>query len=113
MFREVHGMKNFASELEILKAISEPTRLTIINMLSCKEMCARSLLKGLSITQPTLSHHMKVLTDCGLVSGRKEATWMYYTINKERAEQFHRYIETLTLPKEDSIGNTYRSNNRQ
>ncbi len=97
-------MKEFAAELEILKAISEPTRLTIINMLSSSEMCARNLLKGLSITQPTLSHHMKVLTDCGLVSGRKEATWMYYTINKERAEQFNRFIETLTHPKESSIG---------
>ncbi len=97
-------MKEFAAELEILKAISEPTRLTIINMLSSSEMCARNLLKGLSITQPTLSHHMKVLTDCGLVSGRKEATCMYYTINKERAEQFNRFIETLTHPKESSIG---------
>lgn len=113
MFREVHGMKDFASELEILKAISEPTRLTIINMLSLSEMCARSLLKGLSITQPTLSHHMKVLTDCGLVSGRKEATWMYYTINKERAEQFQRYIQTLTHPKKDSIGSPSRGNDRQ
>ena len=106
-------MKDFASELEILKAISEPTRLTIINMLSLSEMCACNLLKGLSITQPTLSHHMKVLTDCGLVSSRKEATWMYYTINIERAKQFHRFIETLTLPKEESIGNPHRCNNCQ
>ncbi len=106
-------MKDFAAELEILKAISEPTRLTIINMLSFSEMCARNLLKGLSITQPTLSHHMKVLTDCGLVSSRKEATWMYYTINTERAKQFHRFIETLTHPKKDCIGNPHRSNSCQ
>ncbi len=93
-------MKNFAAELELLKALGEPTRLSIINMLSSSEMCASNLLKGLSITQPTLSHHMKVLMDCGLVSGRKKATWMYYTINKERAEQFQRFIETLVHPKE-------------
>lgn len=96
-------MKDYASELELLKAISEPTRLKVIGMLSLSEMCARDLLKGLSITQPTLSHHMKVLMGCGLVSGRKEATWMHYSINLERAEQFYRFFDTLTHPKGDSF----------
>jgi ArsR family transcriptional regulator len=103
MLREVQGMKDYASELELLKALGEPTRLKIIGMLSLSEMCARNLLKGLSITQPTLSHHMKVLMDCGLVSGRKEATWVHYTINTERAKQLQRFIEALTHPKGDSI----------
>ncbi len=101
-------MKDDATGLEILKALSEPTRLKIIDMLSCGEMCACNLLEGLSITQSTLSHHMKVLMDCGLVAGRKEATWMYYTICMEKVEQFRQFIDDLTRPKGDCICNPYR-----
>ena len=101
-------MKDYEPGLEILKALSEPTRLKIIDMLSCGEMCACHILDGLSITQSTLSHHMKVLMECGLVSGRKDATWMYYTIRTERVEQFQRFIGELTRPKDDCICNPYR-----
>lgn len=102
-------MKDDMALLEILKALSEPTRLKIIDMLSCGEMCGCKLLEGLSITQSTLSHHMKILMDCGLVSGRKEATWVYYTLQMEQVEQFHRYIDELTHPKADCICNPYQS----
>lgn len=102
-------MIDYLAESEIIKALSEPKRLQILDMLSCGEMCACNMLDSLSITQPTLSHHMKVLMDCGLVSGRKEATWMYYTIRMERVEQFHRFIDFLTQPKEDCVCNPYRN----
>jgi ArsR family transcriptional regulator len=101
-------MTDEANGLELLKALSEPTRLKIIDMLSCGEMCACSLLEGLSITQSTLSHHMKVLLDCGLVSGRKEATWMYYKLDMETVAQFHRFIDGLTQPKENCVCAPYR-----
>lgn len=101
-------MKDDTSGLEILKALSEPTRLKIIDMLSCGEMCACNLLEGLSITQSTLSHHMKVLMDCDLVTGRKEATWMHYSLCMESVEQLHRFIDELTHPKENCICNPYR-----
>lgn len=47
----------------ILKAISDPKRLKIVDMLSCKEQCANKLQQAFAITQPTLSHDMKVLVD--------------------------------------------------
>jgi ArsR family transcriptional regulator, arsenate/arsenite/antimonite-responsive transcriptional repressor len=84
----------------IFKALSEPARLRILEMLSHGEQCACELLEGLSISQPTLSHHMRVLTDCGLVSGRKEGTWMYYSIVRERVDWLHRWIDTLMGEKQ-------------
>ena len=55
-------------------------------MLSSGELCACNILEEFNITQPTLSYHMKILTECGLVKGVKEGSWMKYTINNERLE---------------------------
>lgn len=85
----------------IFKALSNTTRLQIIDMLSNKEMCACDLLDGLSISQPTLSHHMKVLTETGLVLGRKEATWMYYSINRQFIPKVHKLIDDLVNQKDE------------
>ena len=56
----------------ICKAMSDANRLRIIEMLTSGEKCGCELLEELQVTQPTLSHHMKVLSDCGLVSSRKD-----------------------------------------
>ncbi len=65
---------------QAFKALSDSTRLSIVEMLSCEERCACRLLEKFDITQPTLSHHMKILCDSGLVSGRKEGKWTYYSL---------------------------------
>lgn len=101
-------MIDFVAETEIIKALGDPTRLKIIDLLSCGEMCACNILLNLSITQPTLSHHMKVLMDCGIVSGRKDSVWMYYSICHERVSKFHEFIDYLTHPKDDCACNPYR-----
>lgn len=75
--------KNYKDTAKLFKALSAPIRLYILSLLSYKEICACKLLSSLSISQPTLSHHMKILMDSGLVLGCKKATWMHYTINKE------------------------------
>lgn len=54
-----------------LKALSDPKRLAIVDMLSCGERCACDLLDYFSVTQPTLSHDMKVLLACGICTSRK------------------------------------------
>lgn len=102
-------MIDYLAESGVFKALSEPTRLKILDMLSCGEMCACKMLDGLSITQPTLSHHMKVLIDCGLVSGRKDSTWMHYSIRKDSIDRLHAFIDLLTNDKEDCICNPYRN----
>jgi len=96
-------VKDYEAESKIFRVLSDPTRLKILDMLSCKEMCACNVLDSLSISQSTLSHHMKALMDCGLVTGRKESTWMYYTIRQERVGNLHQTIDELTQPKEDCI----------
>lgn len=90
----------YERESIIFKAMSEPTRLKILDLLSCCEMCACDMLERLSITQSTLSHHMKVLMNCGLVIGRKSATWMFYSISKDRVKTVQQFIEILTNPED-------------
>lgn len=67
----------------VFKALSDPNRLMIVDMLSCGELCACKILEKFNITQPTLSHHMKTLCECGLVVARKEGKWSYYSLDNE------------------------------
>lgn len=64
--------------VQLFKALADETRLKIIELLSSGEMCACELLQNFNITQPTLSYHMKILCDSGIVKGRREGAWMYY-----------------------------------
>ena len=67
----------------ICKAMGDANRLEIVKMLSDGEKCGCRLLERFSITQPTLSHHMKNLVDCGLVNDRKQGKWHYYSLNPD------------------------------
>jgi ArsR family transcriptional regulator len=72
---------NLEGNTKTLKAISDPKRLQILNILSSGEKCACEILELFDFTQPTLSHHMKVLMDCGLVNCRKEGLWSHYSLH--------------------------------
>ena len=65
------------------KALGDPVRLRIMELLGNGQMCACDLLGGIEVSQSTLSHHMKTLTESGLVTAKKDATWVYYRINRE------------------------------
>ena len=80
----------------ICKAMSDANRLRIIEMLTQGEKCGCHLLEELQITQPTLSHHMKVLSDCGLVSSYKDGKWQHYSINCEKFKEYKAYIAAIT-----------------
>ena len=79
----------------ICKALGDPNRLQIVQMLSSGEMCGCKLLGAFDITQPTLSHHMKILCDCGLVNDRKEGKWHHYFLNMEVWKEFSDYISLV------------------
>lgn len=64
----------------MLKAMAEPNRLKIIDLLSCGTLCACDILEHFEFSQPTLSHHMKVLQNAGIVSAKKEGKWQHYTL---------------------------------
>lgn len=70
---------------ELFKALGDENRILILQLLSSGEKCACQLLKELQITQPTLSHHMKILCDSSLVVSRKEGKWSYYSISPKGA----------------------------
>ena len=96
----------YADNAFIMKALVDETRLKIIDMLSCGELCACEILEHVEITQPTLSYHMKILTDSGLVNGKRDGAWMYYSLNSENINQLLNFLNILTKPKEDCICNS-------
>ena len=87
----------------ISKALADPSRLMTIAMLSGGELCACEILEKFHFTQPTLSHHIKILCDCGLVSGRKEGKWMYYTLNNAVVKDYLSFLRDLTTKKENCL----------
>ena len=80
----------------VFKALGDENRIRILELLKGGEKCACKLLDELSVTQPTLSHHMKILCDSGLVAGRKEGKWMYYSISEQGAETARELLRELT-----------------
>ena len=80
----------------VFKAFCDENRIRILKMLRSGEKCACKLLEELDVTQPTLSHHMKILCESGVVTGRKEGKWMYYSIAPEGAKLAAQYLQELT-----------------
>jgi len=90
----------YARYAQQFKALSDPNRLMIVDMLSCGELCACILLAGFNITQPTLSYHMKSLCDCNLVNARKEGKWVYYSLNDATFRELRRVFGEVTTGKD-------------
>lgn len=88
---------------KILKAVSDPNRLKIIDILSCGERCACDILEHFDFTQPTLSHHMKVLIDCELVCARKEGTWNHYKLNINNANKLILFLMNIVTETDECI----------
>ncbi len=76
-----------------IKALADENRLAIMMSLQQKEKCACYLLEELNISQSTLSHHMKLLCDSGLVVYRKEGKWMHYSLSEEGVNAFREMID--------------------
>lgn len=94
--------------IEVFKALSDPHRVQIINMLSCGELCACDMIEGLKLTQPTVSHHMKILIAAELVIGQKDGKRTKYRLNREQIEQAITYLRFVSSFKENCICNPVR-----
>ncbi|MDF2608721.1 MAG: transcriptional regulator, ArsR family [Lachnospiraceae bacterium] len=79
----------------LMKALSDETRIQILDMLYKEELCACNILEEFKITQPTLSYHMKILSDSGLVIGRKDGVWMKYSLNVENVNVLREFFDCL------------------
>ena len=89
----------------MFKAFCDENRLQILELLQDGERCACRLLDEMKITQPTLSHHMKILCDSGVVVGRKEGKWMHYSISKDGLEDVMNYLNELMKKTKMGDGN--------
>jgi DNA-binding transcriptional ArsR family regulator len=66
-----------------LKALAEPRRWQIVELLSCEELCVCHLAEDLGIAQPLVSHHLKVLREAGLVTSSRHRQWTYYRLRTD------------------------------
>ena len=80
----------------IFKAFCDENRIRILKLLRSGEKCGCRLLEEIHVTQPTLSHHMKILCDSGVVVGRKEGKWTHYSISPEGAAYAEKCLKELT-----------------
>ena len=79
----------------LLQAAADPTRLRMLRELSLGTVCACDFAADSAISQPTVSHHLKVLRDAGWVSTERRGTWIYYSLRHEAVERFRRLSETI------------------
>ena len=89
----------FAESAALFKAIADPHRLTILAMLARAkdEICVCDFTNGLPLNQPTVSHHLRVLREAGLVTCERRGTWVYYNL----AEDAHARLD-------DALGSVLR-----
>lgn len=90
--------KNIAA---VFKAFGDENRIRILQLLQTGENCTCRLLDELEISQPTLSHHMKILCDAHLVTGRREGKWTYYSISREGIEEARNCLDQLMIPESE------------
>ena len=86
---------------KVFKALSDPKRIKIIDLLSCGEMCGCVLLKCFEITQPTLAHDMKVLTEAGIVTGRRDGKKTLYALNREALDRIKKQMDEILRDNSD------------
>lgn len=84
----------------VFKAFSDESRVKILGLLKDGEMCGNAILNEMQIGQSTLSHHMKLLVESGIVSARKDGKWTYYSINKAGGEVAKSMIDEMMDAKE-------------
>ena len=83
----------------IFKALGDENRIRILKLLHSGEKCACKLLEELNVSQSTLSHHLKILCDAGIVTGRKEGKWMHYSICCEGVCSLRTMLRELLAPE--------------
>lgn len=90
----------YGETAKLFKALGDENRLYILSMLQHGERCACVLLEHVHLSQPTLSHHMKILCETHLVTSRKEGKWVYYSLNRNKAGQAEQALADLFQEKE-------------
>ncbi len=85
----------------LFTALADPTRLSILNLLaeSSGAVCVCDITAGFKLGQPTISHHLKILRDAGLINGNKQGKWVYYSLVSKRIEEVKTVLDqVVNLP---------------
>ncbi len=85
------------TQARLLKALADPTRLRILSLLSRHEgeVCVFEIVESFTLEQPTISHHLRILRDAGLVDCRKKGLWAYYYVRREALSRAREVINAL------------------
>lgn len=94
---------NYKEDVKMIKALADDNRLAILELLQDGEKCGCVILERLNITQPTLSHHMKILCDSGIVDSCKDGKWMHYSLSFEGSERLRYLIKKYTIDEKKVI----------
>lgn len=86
----------YEKNAKVFKAFCDENRLMILELLQSGEKCACKILEDMKISQSTLSHHMKILCESGVVSARKEGKWMHYSISPEGRTMAKELLDKIT-----------------
>ena len=86
----------------VFKAFCDENRIKILKLLVTGEKCACELNEKINVSQPTMSHHMKILCDSGLVDSRQEGKWTHYRLSAQGQERAVQLLLALTTPNADS-----------
>ena len=91
----------YANMAKIFKALSDPKRVKIVDLLSCGEMCGCLLLKCFEVTQPPLAHDMKVLCEAGIVTSRREGKKTMYALNRPALEKMNVRLQDMLVQDQE------------
>jgi ArsR family transcriptional regulator, arsenate/arsenite/antimonite-responsive transcriptional repressor len=82
----------------LFHALSDPIRLDVVELLSGGERCVCELMSELDMAQSRLSWHLKTLSDAGIIRGRREGRWNYYSLNHEALDEARACLGDLGTP---------------
>lgn len=85
-------------QAQLLKALADPNRLLLLSLIPLppQTICVCDLTGALELSQPTVSHHLKILADNGFISRQKKGTWVHYSLVEERLKKASVQLSALT-----------------
>ena len=101
-----HTISDVKSAMPVFHALSDETRLEILDRLRDGERCVCELTEVLKAAQSRLSFHLRVLKEAGLIRDRAEGRWMYYALNEQALEEAEEVIRTLKKAAKGSRSHT-------
>src|SRR5215469_10531528 len=99
LVREPIGEAAAAGLAQVFKALGDPVRLRLVSLIGAHqggEVCVCDLTEAFELTQPTISHHLKVLREAGVITSERRGTWVYYRLEPAALE---RMGALLTAPQ--------------